>query len=309
MKVTLHIANVKKTISSFEILPPVIGQNILAIFNTLYSLIEFNPPFVNVTSHREDKGQKRLRRIGTISICTAIMHKYEIDAIPHFICGALTKQMTENALIELNFLGVYNILILRGDMMKFTKVTNIHLYSIELAKQIVNLNKGVFLREDLKNMLSFDFCIGVAGYSEKHFEAPNIEEDIFRLYEKIKAGSCYVMTQMFFDNNKYFDYIEIMRFAGLEVPIIPGIKPISSIDQLKSIPSNFYVNIPIHLVKQITIYKKDILIIGIEWAIQQSIELKEAGIPVIHYYTMSKSDNIYQIVIELFELNKLIPFR
>lgn len=309
MKVTLHIANVKKTIYSFEILPPFKGQNILAIFNTLYALIEFNPPFVNVTSHRDDEVQKRLRRIGTIAICVEIMHKYEIDAIPHLICGVFTKQMTENALIEFNFLGVYNILILRGDMMKFSKDTNIHLYTIELAKQIVNLNKGIYLIEDLKNMLSFDFCIGVAGYPEKHFEAPNIEEDIFRLYEKIKAGSCYVMTQMFFDNNKYFDYIEIMRFTGLEVPIIPGIKPISSIDQLKSIPSNFYVNIPISLVKQITKYKKDIYEIGIEWAIQQSIELKEAGIPVIHYYTMSKSDNIYQIVIELFELNKLIPFR
>lgn len=309
MKITLHIANVKKTFYSFEILPPIKGQNILAIFNTLYSLIEFNPPFVNVTSHRDDEGQKRLRRVGTVSLCVAIMHKYEIDAIPHLICGVFTKQMTENALIELNFLGVYNILILRGDMMKFSKDKSIHLYSIELAKQIVNLNKGIYLIEDLKNMLSLSFCIGVAGYPEKHFEAPNIEEDIFRLYEKIKAGSCYVMTQMFFDNNKYFDYIEIMRFTGLDVPIIPGIKPISSIDQLKSIPSNFYVNIPISLVKQMTKYKKDIYEIGIEWAIQQSIELKEAGIPVIHYYTMSKSDNIYQIVIELFELNKLIPFR
>lgn len=300
MKVTLHLANVKKTIYSFEILPPFRGHKILEIFNTLYTLIEFNPPFVNVTSHRDNEVQKRLRRIGTISICVAIMHRYEIDAIPHFLCGVFTKQMTEDALIELNFFGVYNLLILRGDFMNFSKETSMHLYSIELAKQIVNLNKGLFLIEDLKNMLSFDFCIGVAGYPEKHFEAPNLEEDIFRLYEKIKAGSCYVMTQMFFDNNKYFDYIEIMRFAGLEIPIIPGIKPISSIDQLKSIPSNFFVNIPTHLVKQITKDKKDIFRIGVEWAIQQSIELKEAGIPVIHYYTMSKSDNIYQIVIEVF---------
>lgn len=306
MKVTLHIANVKKTIYSFEILPPFTGQNILEIFNTLYTLIEFNPPFINVTSHKNDEEQKRLRRIGTVYVCVAIMHKYEIDAIPHFLCGVFTKQMTEAALIELNFLGVYNILILRGDMMKFSKETNIHRYSIELAKQIVNLNKGIFLIEGLKNMLSFDFCIGVAGYPEKHFEAPNIEEDIFRLYEKIKAGACYVMTQMFFDNNKYFDYIEIMRFAGLAVSIIPGIKPISSIDQLKSIPSNFYVNLPTHLIKQIAKYKKDIWKKGIEWAIQQSLELKEAGIPITHYYTMNKSDNIYQIIIELV---KLIPFR
>lgn len=304
MKVTLHIANVKKTISSFEILPPLRYKKILEIFNTLYALIEFNPPFINVTTHRNDKVQNRLRRFGTISICVQIMQKYEIDAIPHFLCGVFTKLQTEAALIELNFLGIYNLLIIRGDMMKFTKETSMHLYTIELAKQIVNFNKGIYLIESLKNMLSFDFCIGAACYPEKHLEAPNIEEDIFRLYEKIKVGACYVLTQMFFDNNKYFDYIEIMRFAYLEVYIIPGIKPLSSIDQLKSIPSNFYVNIPTHLVRQITKYRMDTFNIGIEWAIQQSIELKEAGIPVIHYYTMSKSDNIYQIVIEL---NKLIP--
>lgn len=299
MKVTSHVANTVKTIYSFEILPPLRGHNLLEIFNTLYPLIEFNPPFVNVTSHKDDEGQKRLRRTGTVSICGAIMHKYDIDAIPHFLCRGSTKQMTEDALIELNFLRVSNILVLRGDTMKYPTEKNIHNYSRELVKQIVALNKGIYLDEDLKNNHPSDFCIGVAGYPEKHFEAPNIEEDIFRLSEKIKAGSYYLMTQMFFDNNKYFEYIEIMRFAGLAIIIIPGIKPISSIDQLKNIPSNFYVKIPTNLVKIITNYKKDIFSIGIEWAIKQSIELKEAGIPVIHFYTMSKPDNIYQIVIEL----------
>lgn len=299
MKVTSHITNIKKTIYSFEILPPLRGHNIVEIFNTLYPLIEFNPPFVNVTSHRDNELQKKLRRTGTIAICGTIMSKYEIDAIPHFLCGGFTKQMTEDALIELNILGIYNVLILRGDIMKFTTETSVHTYSIELVKQIVALNKGIFLDDALKYRHPSDFCIGVAGYPEKHFEAPNIEEDIFRLSEKIRAGANYVMTQMFFDNNQYFEYVEIMRFAGLKVPIIPGIKPISSTDQLKSIPSNFYVNIPTNLVKKITKYKKDIFHIGIEWAIQQSIELKEAGISVIHYYTMSKPDNIYQIVIEL----------
>ncbi|AGC66873.1 5,10-methylenetetrahydrofolate reductase [Candidatus Uzinura diaspidicola str. ASNER] len=299
MKITSHIANIKKTIYSFEILPPLRDHNILEIFNTLYTLIEFNPPFVNVTSHRDNEVQKRLRRTGTVSICGAIMSKYEIDAIPHFLCRGFTKQMTEDALIELNFLGVYNILIIRGDMMKFTTETSAHSYSIELVKQVVALNNGIYLDEALKNRHASDFCIGIACYPEKHFEAPNIEEDIFRLSEKIKAGSYFVMTQMFFDNNQYFEYIEIMRFAGLEVPIIPGIKPISSIDQLKSIPSNFYVNIPTKLVKKIINYKKDIFYIGIKWALNQSIELKEAGIPIIHYYTMNKPDNIYQIVIEL----------
>lgn len=299
MKVTSHITNIKKTIYSFEILPPLRGQNIVEIFNTLYSLIEVNPPFVNITSHKENELQKRLRRTGTIAICGAIMSKYEIDAIPHFLCGGFTKQMTEDALIELNILGIYNILILRGDIMENTTETRVYTYSIELVKQIVALNKGIYLDDALKNRYPSDFCIGVAGYPEKHFEAPNFEEDIFRLSEKIRVGAYYVMTQMFFDNNQYFEYIEIMRFAGIKVPIIPGIKPISSIDQLKSIPSNFYVNIPTNLVKKITKDKKDIFYIGIEWAIQQSIELKEAGIPLIHYYTMSKPDNIYQIVIEL----------
>lgn len=283
MKVTSHINSIKKTLYSFEILPPLRGKKILEIYNILYPLIEFNPPFINVTSHINDEVQKRLRRTGTIAICGAIMHKYEIDAIPHFLCVGNTKQMTEDTLIELNFLNVYNILILRGDIMKNHTETKIYNYSIELIKDIY----------------PYDFCIGIAGYPEKHFEAPNIEEDIFRLSEKIKAGSYYVMTQMFFDNNKYFEYIEILRFAGLEVPILPGIKPLSSIDQLKKIPSNFYVNIPTNLVKRIIKYKHDIFNIGIEWAIKQSVELKEAGIPIIHYYTMSKPNNIYQIVIEL----------
>lgn len=301
MNVILHFTSKKKTIYSFEILPPLIGHNILDIFNTLYPLIESRPPFINVTYHIDDDSKKRLRRIGTVAICGAIMNKYEIDTIPHLICGGFTKQITENALIELNFLGVHNILILRGDMMKFTTETSEYSYSIELVKQIIDLNKGIYIYEKLKNMYPSNFCVGIAAYLEKHFEAPNIEEDILRLYDKIKAGACFAMTQMFFDNNKYFDFLEIMRFAGLEIPIIPGIKPISSIDQLKSIPSNFYLNIPTKLVKLITKYKKDVFFLGIEWAIQQSVELKEAGISVIHYYTMSKPDNIYQIVIELIE--------
>lgn len=288
MKITSHIANIKKTIFTFEILPP-LRDNILEIFNTLYSLMEFHPRFVNVTSHRDTEELKKLGRTGTSAICGAIIEKYEINAIPHLLSRGFTKEMTEDSLIELNFLGVYNILIIRGDLMKFTKDASAHSYSIELVKQIVAL----------KNKRASDFCIGVASYPEKHFEAPNIAEDLFRLAEKIKEGAYFLMTQMFFDNKQYFEYIERMRFAGLEVPIIPGIKPISSIDQLKSIPSNFYVNIPTNLVERILKYKKDIYYIGIEWAINQSIELMEAGIPIIHYYTMNKPDNIYQIVIEL----------
>jgi methylenetetrahydrofolate reductase (NADPH) len=301
MKIPSHITNVKKTLYSFEILPPLRGHNIIEIYNTLYPLMEFNPPFINVTSHKNNELQNKLKRTGTIAICGAIMSKYKIDAIPHFLCGGKTKQITEDAIIDLKILDIYNILILRGDIIKNPTETSVHnnSNSIELIKQIIELNKGIYLDDYLKNRHPSDFCIGVAGYPEKHFEAPNIEEDIFRLYEKIKIGAYYVVTQMFFDNNKFFEFIEIIRFAGLKVFIIPGIKPISSINQLKSIPSNFYVNIPTNLVKKIFKYKKDIFYIGIDWAIQQSIELKEAGIPVIHFYTMSKPDNIYQIVIEL----------
>lgn len=286
MKIYSHLNKIKKTIFSFEILPPLRGQNIIEIFNTLYPLMEFNPSFINVTFHKCNELQNKYKRTGTIAICGAIMSKYEIDSIPHFLAGVFTKQITEDALIELEILEISNILILRGDIMKQSLETRIHNYSIELVKQIVDKHTS-------------DFCIGVAGYPEKHFEAPNMEEDIFRLYEKIKVGSYFVMTQMLFDNNKYFDFLEIMRFAGLNIFIIPGIKPISSIDHLKSIPSNFYINIPTNLVKKILKSKKDIFHIGIEWAIQQSIEFKEAGIQVIHFYTMNKPDNIYQIVIEL----------
>lgn len=299
MKITSHISCVKKTICSFELLPPYIIYNIQYIFNILYQLIEFNPPFVNITYHINNEIQKNIKRIGTFSICGAIIHKYEIDVIPHFLCNRLKKQIIEDSLIELNFLGLYNIFILRGDVIKIITSPSIYNHSIELVKQVVSLNKKNLLLEDLKKNFSYDFCIGVAGYPEKHFEAPNIVEDIFRLYQKIKAGSCYLITQMFFENNKYFYYIERLRFAYLKVPIIPGIKPISSVDQIKNIPSNFYVEIPLPLVKKIIIAKKDVFYIGIEWAIQQSIELRESGIPIIHYYTMNKPDNIYQIIIDL----------
>lgn len=317
MKVTEHIARAKKTLFSFEILPPLRGHSILDIFNALDPLMEFNPPFVDVTYHREEfvykvcreefLQKKRLsRRPGTVAICAAIMNKYGVDAVPHLLCGGFNKQMTEDALIDLHFLGVSNVLVLRGDPIKsekkFTPEKGGHRYALDLVKQIVSLNQGIYLDEDFNGEQLSDFCVGIAGYPEKHFEAPNREEDLFHLAAKVAAGADYVVTQMFFDNAKYFDFTTRCKAEGLDIPIIPGIKPISSKAQLCSIPANFHVDIPHELVRQVQKAKDDesVYRIGIEWAIQQSMELKQAGVPLIHYYTMSKPHNVYEVVKALF---------
>lgn len=316
MKVIEYIDNAKNSLFSFEILPPLRGHDIQDIFSTLDPLMEFHPPFIDVTYHREEfiyvekengllQRKKISRRPGTVGICSAIMNKYGIDAVPHLICGGFNKQMTENALIDLNFLGIDNVLILRGDPIKseksFFAKEDGHRYAVELVKQVKNLNQGKYLDKtfiEKKNSPLFNFCIGVAGYPEKHFEAPNIESDLFFLKKKVDAGADYIVTQMFFDNKKYFDFVKKCRSEGISVPIIPGIKPISSKHQLNSLPSRFYLSIPNELVKEVKKAKdrKTVFHIGIEWAIHQSKELKNSGVKVIHYYTMDKPENIYQVV-------------
>ena len=317
MKVTEHIAHAKKTLFSFEILPPLRGHSILDIFYVLNPLMEFNPPFVDVTYHREEfiykicqeeflQKKRFSRRPGTVAICAAIMNKYGVDAVPHLLCGGVNKQMTEDALIDLHFLGVSNILALRGDSIKsekkFLPEKEGHHYALDLVKQINSLNQGIYLDEDFNGGKFSNFCVGVAGYPEKHFEAPNKEEDLFHLAEKVAAGADYIVTQMFFDNEKYFDFTTRCQAKGVGVPIIPGIKPISSKTQLYNIPANFHIDIPHELVRQVQQAKDDesVYHIGIEWAIQQSKELKQAGVPLIHYYTMSKPHNVYEIVKVLF---------
>ncbi|WP_185877521.1 methylenetetrahydrofolate reductase [NAD(P)H] [Blattabacterium cuenoti] len=325
MKVTEHISKAKKSLFSFEILPPIRGNDIKDIFSTLDPLMEFNPPFIDVTYHREefvyiDKGngllqrKKISKRPGTVGICSAIMNKYKVDAVPHLICGGFNKQMTENALIDLNFLGIDNVLVLRGDPIKhenkFFAKKDGHKYAVDLVKQVKNLNSGIYIDKNFidnnntnkKESPIFDFCIGVAGYPEKHLEAPNIESDLFFLKKKVEAGANYIVTQMFFDNKKYFSFVEKCRIEGISVPIIPGIKPISSIQHLNSLPSKFYLSIPNELVKEIekTKNKKNVFHIGIEWSINQSKELRNSGVEVIHYYTMDKPENIYQIVQSIF---------
>ena len=292
-----------KTLISFEILPPLKGKSIDSIYGILDPLMEFKPPFVDVTYHREDfiyrqtnKGYYQKiairKRPGTVGICAAIMHKYGVEAVPHLICGGFTKEETENALIDLNFLGIQNVLLLRGDARKmdrrFIPEEGGHHYAIDLVKQAVDLNNGVYLHEEVSGAVKTDFCIGVAGYPEKHFEAPNYEIDLDYLKQKVDAGADYIVTQMFFNNKKFFDFVKACRKAGINVPIIPGLKPITSHKQIESLPSIFFTDFPQDLIKEVMKCKDrdEVKKVGVEWTTQQCKELIEFGVPCIHFYTM-----------------------
>ncbi len=305
MTVIEHINNSQSTTISFEILPPLKGKGINALWEHLDPLMEFKPAFINVTYHRSESMFKRKfdgtfekvevrKRPGTVGICAALMNRYKVDAVAHLICGGFSKQETEDALIDLHFLGVNNVLVLRGDAPKnetfFEAEPGGHRYAIELMQQVINMNNGLYLEEDLKNAVKTNFCIGVAGYPEKHFEAPNMQNDLAYLKAKVDAGAEYVTTQMFFDNKKYFDFVKACRDTGINVPIIPGLKPLSSKKQLTIIPRMFHVDVPEPLSNAILKCKTDadVEIVGTEWLIEQSKELKAAGVPVLHYYTLGK---------------------
>ena len=318
MKVVDHIKKAAgKTLFSFEILPPLKGQNIQSIFDHIDPLMEFEPPFIDVTYHREEYVYKELsggllqkkvvrKRPGTVGICAAIQNKYEVDAVPHILCGGFTKEDTENFLIDLDFLGIDNVLALRGDAVKnetyFSAEKEGHTYAKDLVKQIVGLNKGEYLDEELLNKSKTNFCIGVAGYPEKHMEAPSLDQDVLRLKEKVDAGACYVVTQMFFDNQKYFEFVDKCRKAGITVPIIPGLKPLATKKQLSILPHRFHVDLPDALTLEVLKCKskEEVRQVGVEWCIKQSKELIKGGAPVLHYYSMGKSDNIQKIAGELF---------
>ncbi len=317
MKVTEHIKNAKEPLFTFEILPPLKGQNIQDIYNNIDSLMEFKPPFINVTYHREEVVYKRLesglleqktikKRPGTVGICAALQNKYKIDPIPHILCGGFSREDTENALIDLDFLGIENVLALRGDSMKnetyFVPEKGGNIYAEELVTQIIDMNNGKYLDDELLNSSKTNFSVGVAGYPEKHFEATSLNMDVKYLKQKVDAGAEYVITQLFFDNQKYFDFVKKCRTAGITVPIIPGIKPIATKKQLTMLPHRFHVDIPDELALEVIKCKdnKDARQVGVEWAIQQSKELKNSGVPVIHFYSMGKSDNIYAVAKEVF---------
>jgi methylenetetrahydrofolate reductase (NADPH) len=316
MKVIDHIRSAQNTLISFEILPPLKGKTINSIYEHLDPLMEFRPSFINVTYHRSEFVFKKKadssfekvevrKRPGTVGICAGIMNHYKIDAVPHLICGGFNKRETEDALIDLNFIGVDNVLVLRGDAAKnetlFEPEPGGNRYAIDLLKQTVDLNHGIYLEEDIRDGFRTNFCIGVAGYPEKHFEAPNLETDLTYLKEKVEAGAEYITTQMFFDNQKYFEFVDACRKNGIAIPIIPGLKPITSKKQLSVIPRTFHVDIPTALSNEILKCKTDADVekVGTEWLIEQSKELKKRGVPVLHYYTLGKPKVIYNAVKEV----------
>ncbi|MFC2147174.1 methylenetetrahydrofolate reductase [NAD(P)H] [Bacteroidota bacterium] len=317
MKVTEHIERAKgNTLFSFEIIPPVKGRNIQELYDNIDPLMDFNPPFIDVTTSREeyiyiDKNgllDKKLTRMrpGTVGICASIKHKYDVDTIPHVLCGGFTKEETEYLLVDCHYLGIDNIMALRGDAMKeekyFEPSKGGHVYASELVEQIHNLNCGQYLHEVVESDYCADFCIGIAGYPEKHMEAPSLLTDLKWLKKKVELGAHYVVTQMFFDNKKFFDFVKAARDMGITVPIIPGIKPIAVKRHLQLLPQVFRIDLPQDLIDAVETCKnnKEVRQIGIEWAIEQSKELKAAGVPVLHYYSMGKSDNIKAIAQAVF---------
>ena len=316
MKITEHLKNANSTLFSFEILPPLKGQSLKELLEGIEPLMEFKPPFVDVTYHREEFIYKKhpsgllekvstKKRPGTVGICAAIMSRFHVDAVPHLLCGGFTKEETENALIDLNFIGVENVLALRGDAPKgekFTPEPEGHSFASELVEQIVWMNQGKYLHEETENNFHTDFCIGVAGYPEKHFEAPSLRFDLKQLKEKVDKGAEYIVTQMFFDNKKYFEFVKKVREAGIGVPIIPGIKPITTLGQITMLPRTFFLDLPDELMDELEKCKTNAEVkeVGIEWAIQQSRELIDAGVPCLHFYTMSKADATYKIAREVF---------
>ena len=316
MKVTEYIQKRKDTIFSFEIIPPLKGKGIEDLCVGIDPLMEFNPPFINVTYHREEYEYKKMgngllkkvsirKRPGTVGICAALMNRYKVDAIPHIICGGFSKEETESALIDLKFLGVDNILALRGDPMKneaaFVPTEGGNAYALDLISQINEMNNGQYLYEETKNSPS-NFCIGTAGYPEKHFEAMNLSSDLKNLKKKVDAGAEFIVTQLFYDNEKFFDFVSKCRDIGIDVPIIPGIKPVTNLRHLSFIPKFFHVNFPEAFSNELEKCKNDeeVKQVGIEWTTAQCKELVKADIPVIHFYTMGKGQAVKNIAKEIF---------
>ncbi|MDY0084497.1 MAG: methylenetetrahydrofolate reductase [NAD(P)H] [Bacteroidales bacterium] len=315
--VTSQIANSDKTLFSFEILPPLKGQHFEHIQQAVEPLMDFEPAFVNVTYHQEEFEYKQLqngllekktvrKRPGTVGIAAALMYRYHANVVPHIICGGFTREETENALIDLHFLGVKNLLIVRGDPQPSVKYFQAepggHAHAIDLVKQVQNLNQGKYLEDDLQNSTPTNFCMGVAGYPEKHIESPNLESDLQHLKAKIDAGASYIVTQMFFDNQKYFNFVDSCRAAGINVPVIAGLKPVSVLSHLQKLPQTFHIDLPETLVKEIKKCKdnKAVRQLGVEWTIAQAKELIAKNTPVLHFYTMGKSDNIRKIAEAVF---------
>lgn len=317
MKVTEHLANAKKPLISLEVLPPPKGKSIESIYKTLDPMMEFDPAFVNVTYHRAEQVYKKRadgnyesveirKRPGTVGICAAIMGKYNVEAIPHLICGGFSKEETENALIDLNFLGVHNVLALRGDAAVnekfFTPHPKGHKYADELVKQIIDLNNGKYIEEDIINGTHSDFCIGVAGYPEKHYEAPNIDVDMHYLKRKIELGADYINTQMFFNNKHYYHFLDKCKEHGINVPVIPGLKPLYNQKQLTIVPRIFNTEIPVDLCNEMLKAKTPEACeqIGEDWMYEQCKDLLANGAPILHFYTLGRPHIVLNVLKRLF---------
>ena len=313
MKVIDILSKSSKPFASFELVPPLKGSDKNKLYASVEPLMEFNPPFLNITTHRDevvyrenaDGNYKRVtitKRPGSVAIAAAIMKRFKVEVVPHVICGGATRGQIENTLLDLNFLDIQNVVALRGDPVpgekNFTPVADGHSHSIDLVRQIENMNRGIYLDDTIKDAVPTNFCVGVAGYPEKHYEAPNLDMDIARLKEKVDAGADYVVTQLFFDNKKYFDFVEKATAAGINVPIIPGIKPVSTKRHIELLPKSFSIDIPNELMKELVKCKDNSAVyqVGLEWCVMQCKELLAKGAKAIHFYTMSKSENIIEII-------------
>ncbi len=318
MKVVDHIKQANgKTLFTLEILPPLKGENIRNLFSNIDPLMEFKPPFIDVTYHREEYLYKKKengllekrstrKRPGTVGICAAIQNNYKVDTVPHIICGGFSREETENALIDLHFLGIDNLLVLQGDGIKnegrFVAEPDGHKYASDLLQQVMNMNQGKYLDEDLQHTAPTNFSVGVPVTPKKHFASPNLKTDLKYLKLKVDLGAEYIVTQMFFDNQKYFEFVDRCREIGITVPIIPGIKPITTKAQTSILPTTFKIDLPDDLADEIDKCKDNAAVkeVGIKWTVQQSKELIKKGVPTLHFYSMGKSDPIYRIAKELF---------
>lgn len=317
MKVIDRLLQTDKTLFSFELLPPLKGRNLDSIYRAIDPLMEFDPLNINVTYHQQESVYKKQpdgtvvrkiisKRPGTVALSAAIKNKYKVTVVPHVICGGFTREETEDLLIDLNFLGMNNLLVLRGDPPRgsrdFIPVEGGHTHTDELVKQIMDMNRGIYLDPNLKEPHHTEFSVGVAGYPEKHFESPNMEEDLYWLKKKIEAGAEYVVTQMFFNNERFFQFVKRCRKEGIDVPIVPGLKPITTLKDLELLPRVFHIDIPQELVSEVKkcSTNKEAKEVGVEWAIQQTRELQAFGSPAVHYYTIGISDNIRKIAESVF---------
>jgi methylenetetrahydrofolate reductase (NADPH) len=311
MKVTDHLARASEPLISFELIPPLRGGDVRALLAVIDELMAYRPPFIDITSHAAQvsieetphglERRVKRKRPGTLGVCALIQNKYGVDAVPHVLCTGFTREETEDFLIELRYLGIDNVLAIRGDEGGYQKPLqhgrSANRYAVELVRQVAAMNHGKYLEQDLLDADPSDFCIGVAGYPERHFEAPNLLADVRATREKVEAGGHYVVTQMFFDNRHYFRFVEMCRAEGITVPIIPGLKVLSAPAQLKSIPRTFHCEIPAALADEVERASPERVIdVGIEWTVQQVRELLAAGVPSVHFYIMQSAKAVKRVL-------------